>query len=240
MDDRFIRTSGLIGEKALDKLKNSHVAVFGAGGVGGYAIEALARSGIGKLTIIDGDEVSRSNINRQIIALESNVGVNKAAAEKNRIADINPSAEVIACEFFYTAENSDEIDFLQFDYVVDAIDMVASKILIIEKCKEANVRVISAMGAGNKLDPLAFEVTDISKTSVCPLARVMRRELGKRGITNVKVVYSKEERAKGEKSSDEQEKRATGRPVPASIAFVPSAMGLIIASEIVKDLIDEE
>lgn len=219
---KFSRTKLLLGEEVLIKLSKSRVAVFGVGGVGGYAVEALARSGVGALDLIDGDTVAESNINRQIYALQSTLGRYKVDVAKERIADINPDCSVTAHRLFYLPES--EFDFSVYDYIVDAIDTVTGKLAIIENAKRAGVPVISCMGAGNKLDPTAFEVADISKTSVCPLARVMRRELKKRGIESVKVVYSKEE-----------PKKSDG--VPASCAFVPSVAGLIIAGEVIKDLI---
>lgn len=225
MSEIYRRTEALIGVEELEKLKSSHVAVFGVGGVGGYVVEALARSGIGELTIIDNDTVKESNINRQIIALNSTLGEKKTDAFKKRIADINPEIKVNIKDVFYLPENKDEIEFSAFSYVVDAIDTVSGKIAIIEKCTQNNIPVISSMGTGNKLDPTAFEITDISKTSVCPLARVMRYELKKRGIKKVKVLYSKEPPIK-------QENR-----VPTSISFVPSVAGLIIAGEVIKDII---
>ena len=211
-------------------LKGARVAVFGVGGVGGYVVEALARSGVGGLTLIDPDRVSKSNINRQIIALSSTVGEYKTHAAKARVLDINPDCKVETQEIFYTPETTD-FDFSAFDYVVDAVDTVSAKLAIIERAQGAKIPVISSMGAGNKLNPTLFEVADIAKTSVCPLARVMRRELKKRGIEHVKVVYSKEE-PQPAKAVDEQ----TGKAIPASIAFVPSVVGLIIAAEVVKDL----
>jgi tRNA A37 threonylcarbamoyladenosine dehydratase len=228
----FSRTAILIGEENLQKLKNARVAVFGVGGVGGYVAEALARSGVGALDLIDKDTVSESNINRQIIALHSTVGKLKTEVAAERARDINPDIEVLTRNVFYLPETADEFDFSSYDYVVDAIDTVSGKIALIEQAKRANVPVISSMGAGNKLDATAFEVADITKTSVCPLARVMRRELKKRGIEHVKVVYSKEEPKQSEAKDEE-----TGKPIPASIAFVPSVAGLIIAGEVIKDLI---
>ena len=230
---KFSRTALLLGEEGVQKLKKAHVAVFGVGGVGGYVVEALARSGVGAFTLIDPDKVSESNINRQIIALHSTVGQYKTFAARDRIKDISPDCKVETKEIFYLPEN-DEIDFSAFDYVVDAVDTVSAKLAIIQRAKAANVPVISAMGAGNKLDPTRFEVSDIAKTTVCPLARVMRRELKKRGIEHVKVVYSKEE-PQPAKATDEE----TGKPIPASVAYVPSVAGLILASEIVKDLLEE-
>lgn len=225
MNEFYNRTRSLIGDEALRKLKNSHIAVFGLGGVGGYAVEALARAGVGKLTLIDNDRVNESNLNRQIIALNSTVGLKKTEAFAARIRDINPQAVVFTEDIFFLPENRNEIDFSLFDYVVDAIDTVSGKIAIIEGCKQCGVPVISSMGTGNKLDPTAFKVTDISKTSVCPLARVMRYELKKRGIRKVKVLYSTEQPVK------------QGDRTPSSISFVPSVAGLIIAGEVIKDII---
>ncbi len=228
---RFSRTALLVGEEGVQKLKKAHVAVFGVGGVGGYVVEALARSGVGALTLIDPDVVSESNINRQIIALSSTVGEYKTHAAAARIRDINPACRVETHEIFYLPETT-ELDFSAFDYVVDAVDTVSAKLAIIQRAKAANVPVIAAMGAGNKLDPTRFEVADIARTSVCPLARVMRRELKARGIDHVKVVYSKEEPLPS-KLTDEK----TGKAVPGSIAFVPSVVGLILAAEVIKDLL---
>ena len=230
-NERFSRTELLLGEEAIKKLNATRVAIFGVGGVGGYVAEALCRSGVGAIDLIDADTVSVSNINRQIIALSSTVGRAKVEVMRERMLDINPQIKVVAHEFFYSEETSEKIDLLEYDYVVDAIDTVKSKILLIEKAKMCGVKIISSMGAGNKLDPTAFEVSDIYKTSVCPLARVMRGELRKRGIKDLKVVYSKEEPyhavADGEGS----------RHAPGSVAFVPSAVGLIIAAEVIKDLV---
>ncbi len=231
---QFSRTALLIGEEGVEKLKKSRVAVFGIGGVGGYAVEALARSGVGSLELIDKDTVSVSNINRQIIALHSTVGRYKTEAAAERARDINPDIAITVRNTFYLPETASEFDFSSYDYIVDSIDTVSGKIALIEQAKRAGTPIISSMGAGNKLDPTAFEVADISKTSVCPLARVMRRELKKRGIEHVKVVYSKEEPLPSEAKDEE-----TGKPIPASIAFVPSVVGLIIASEVIKDIIKE-
>lgn len=225
------RTELLLGRESIEKLKNSYIAIFGIGGVGGYTAEALARSGVGKLDLIDNDTVALSNINRQIIALHSTVGRYKVDVMKERIYDINPDAEVNAIRCFFLPENKDEFDFGKYDYIVDAVDTVSAKIAIIEEAKKAGVPVISSMGAGNKLHPEMFELADISKTSVCPLAKVMRNELKKRGITDVKAVYSKEPPIK---SGVIDEK--SGKPVPGSISFVPSAAGLIIAGEIIRQL----
>ena len=229
---QFSRTELLLGKEGVEKLKQARVAVFGVGGVGGYVVEALARSGVGALDLIDKDVVSESNINRQIIALHSTVGQLKTEAAANRAKDINPNIVARTHNVFYLPENAHEFDFSQYDYVVDAIDTVSGKIALIEQAKRCNTPVISSMGAGNKLNPTAFEVADISKTSVCPLARVMRRELKKRGIEHVKVVYSKEEPLSSNVTDEE-----SGKSVPGSVAFVPSVVGLIIAGEVIKDLI---
>ena len=226
------RTGLLIGEKAVDRLNNARVLVFGLGGVGSYVVEALSRAGVGSFTLVDGDKVSESNINRQIIATVSSVGNSKCEVERARILDINPEAKVECKEIFYLPENADCIDFTRYDYVVDAVDTVTakisiiscSKIEIVKRAKLARVPVISAMGTGNKLHPTAFRVGDVYDTKVCPLARVMRRELKAKGITSLKVVYSEEEPIIKER-------------VPASISFVPSVAGLILASEVIKDLV---
>lgn len=225
----FSRTENLIGKDSVEKLRRCRVIVFGIGGVGGHAVEALARSGVGAVDIVDNDVVSESNINRQIVALHSTIGRKKTQVMQQRLLDINPNIRVQTHDLFFLPET--QFDFSPYDYVVDAIDTVSGKIAIIEKAKQAGVPVISAMGAGNKLNPTAFEVADVQKTSGCPLARVMRRELKQRGIFGVKAVFSKEE-PQGELQKDER-----GKPVPASVAFCPSVMGLIIASEVVKDLI---
>ena len=231
---QFIRTEMLIGEEGLNALLSSHVCVFGVGGVGGYTVEALARSGVGKIDLVDADTVCESNINRQIIATHKTLGMYKVDAEKERILEINPGCEVNVFRMFYLPENAGEIDMSVYDYVVDAVDTVTAKIEIIKRAKEAGIPVISSMGAANKLDPTAFEVADIYKTQVCPLAKVMRRELKKRGIESLKVVYSREEAIKPLQLEEEE----TGRRVtPASIAFVPSVAGLIVAGEVIKDLI---
>lgn len=230
--ERFSRTALILGAEGVERLSRARVAVFGAGGVGGYAIEALARSGIGTLGIIDNDRVSESNINRQIIASEKTVGQFKADAAMERVLDINPGIKVNVHKLFYMPDTSDQIDISCYDYVLDAIDTVTGKIEIILRAKEAGVPVISSMGAGNKLDASLFRVADIYETSVCPLARVMRRELKKRGIKELKVVYSEEKPLNpGGKPGDRTEN------VPGSVAFVPSVAGLIMAGEAVKDLI---
>lgn len=231
MENIFQRTEALLGSSGVEKLRNSHIAIFGVGGVGGYVAEALARSGAGKFTLIDNDTVSFTNINRQIIALHSTVGRYKTEVMKERILDINPKAEVIIKNSFFMPENSHEYDFSDYDYVVDAVDTVTAKIEIIVRCNESGTPVISSMGAGNKLDPTKFEVTDIYKTSVCPLARVMRYELKRRQIKKLKVVYSTESPIKVQMVDEHN------RNIPGSTAFVPSVAGLIVASEVIKDLV---
>lgn len=232
MNDRYSRIENLIGNDKLNILRNSHVAVFGIGGVGGYSAEALARSGVGTITLIDSDAVEESNLNRQIFATEKTLGEDKVLAAKNRIAEINPNIKVSANTLFFNAETAEKIDFSQFDYVIDAIDTVTSKLLLIEKCKGANVPIISSMGTGNKLNPAELAVCDIYKTSVCPLAKVMRYELKKRNIKKLKVVYSKEEPIKPQIQLNDN-----GRHAPASMVFVPATAGMILASEVVKDLL---
>ncbi|MCI6616769.1 tRNA threonylcarbamoyladenosine dehydratase [Ruminococcus sp.] len=229
MDERFIRTSLVIGEENIDRLSQSRVAVFGVGGVGGFVCEALARSGAGKLILIDGDTVAKSNINRQIIALESTVGKQKAEVMKERILDINPNAEVNALNIFLNSETVSTIDFTQFDYIVDAVDDIKAKVLLAKLADENRIPIISAMGAGNKTDPTKFEVSDIFKTNVCPLARIMRHELKKTGIKKLKVVYSKE-------TPKNPPYRIEGEKTVGSLSFVPSVMGLIIAGEVIKDI----
>ena len=222
-ENRFSRTEALLGEQAMEKLKKARVAVFGIGGVGGHVVEALVRSGVGAVDIVDSDKVCLSNLNRQIIATESSIGKYKVDVMKERILDINPEAVVNVHKCFYLPETKDEFDFSQYSYVVDAVDTVTAKIQLVMEAAEAGVPIISSMGAGNKLDPTAFQVADIYKTSVCPLAKVMRRELKKRGIKKLKVVYSREQ-------------PVVKNAVPASVAFVPSVVGLIIAGEVIKDL----
>ncbi len=236
MTEQFSRIEALLGEDAMTILKNATVAVFGVGGVGGYTVEALARSGIGSFDLIDNDTVSVSNLNRQIIATTDTIGKPKVEVMRDRILSINPDAKVKLRQSFFLPENSGEYDFTEYAYVVDAVDTVTAKIAIIELSKAAGVPVISSMGTGNKLNPMELEVTDISKTSVCPLAKVMRKELKDRGIKNVKVVYSKEQPIKTKFSLEEADPVAKRRGTPGSTAFVPSVAGLIIASEIIKDL----
>ena len=224
---QFERTSLVIGEDNVKKLNKSKVVVFGVGGVGSYVIEALARAGVGHLVIVDGDKVDETNINRQIIALHSTIGLPKVEAAKKRVLDINPNIEVQTREEFFLSESEDFFDET-INYVVDAVDTITAKIEIIERAKKHNIPVISSMGTGNKLDPTRFEIADISKTSVCPLAKVMRKELAKRQIKDVKVLFSKEEPIKSTAFSE------TGKPTPGSISFVPSCGGLIIAGEVIK------
>jgi tRNA threonylcarbamoyladenosine dehydratase len=226
MNEQFLRTSLVLGESAIDILSSKKVIVFGIGGVGGFVAEALARSGIGKLTLVDNDVVSESNINRQIIALHSTINKYKVDVMKERLFDINPNMEITTKKCFFLPENESDIDYSLFDYVVDAVDTVTAKICIIEKAKKNNVPVISCMGTGNKLNPMGFKIADISKTSVCPLARVLRKELKNRNIKNVKVVYSEEKPA------------IVTKEFPGSLSFVPGAAGFLIASEVVKDLLN--
>lgn len=232
MEERFSRTEMMLGKEALNTLKNSTVAVFGVGGVGGAVVEALARGGVGHLVLIDSDTVSLSNINRQIIALSSNVGMPKVLAAKMRINDICPDTKVTTHECFFLPENADTFDFSLFDYVVDAVDTVSAKLEIAERANLLDVPVISAMGAGNKLDASAFKVADVFDTKVCPLARAMRTNLKKRGIKKLKCVYSEELPCVPKGNLSDSEKR----PLPASVSFVPPVMGYIMAGEVILDL----
>lgn len=237
--EQFVRTEMLLGTEAMEKLQNAHVAVFGVGGVGGYVVEALARSGVGAFDLIDNDTVAVSNINRQIIATHSNIGRDKVDVMKERILDINPNALVTVHKCFFLPENSKDFDFTKYTYIVDAIDTVTAKIELIVRANEAGTPIISSMGTGNKLDPTSLEVTDIYKTQVCPLARVMRNELKKRGIKKLKVVYSKETPIKREKQEKEQitsENKGRIKDVPGSVAFVPPVAGLIIAGQVIMDI----
>lgn len=234
MVNQFSRTEMLFGKNAMQKLSSSRVAVFGIGGVGGYTVEALARSGVGAIDLIDNDTVSLTNLNRQIIATHNTIGRYKADVAAERVKQINPDCVVSAHKLFYLPETADEIDFTNYDYIVDAIDTVSGKLAIIQNAHNCGVPVISCMGTGNKIDPTALEVSDIYETSVCPLARVMRRELKKRGIERLKVVYSREEPLKPLEICEEE---GAKREIPASCAFVPSVAGLIIAGEVIKDLI---
>lgn len=243
MSEQFSRTQLLIGEEGIERLRKARVAIFGIGGVGGYVAEALARSGVGHLDLIDNDKVCLSNINRQIIATHDTVGQYKVDAMRARILSINPDAAVEAHRCFYLPETAGQFNFSNYDYVVDAVDTVTAKIEIIMQAKAAGVPVVSSMGAGNKLDASAFQVADIYETSVCPLARVMRRELKKRGVGKLKVVYSTEEPHSMEEEHSTEEEHSIEevpsrkRSIPGSIAFVPSVAGLILAGEVVKDLI---
>ena len=246
MQNQFTRTELLLGKVAVDKLANSRVAVFGIGGVGGYVAEALARSGVGEIDLIDDDKVCLTNINRQIIATHSTIGRYKVDVMAERIADVNPKATVHTYKTFYTPETADQFDFSQYDYVVDAIDTVTGKIGLVMQAQEARTPIISSMGAGNKLDPTAFEVADLFQTSVCPLAKVMRKELSKRGVTSLKVVYSKEKPLTpivDESDEDTSEtldtarQNSSRRQTPGSVSFVPSVVGLIIAGEVIKDIV---
>ena len=235
MREEFSRMGLLLGEEALSRLEGVRVAVFGLGGVGGYTVEALARAGIGKLDLIDSDTVSLSNRNRQLLATRSTLGLPKTEAAKRRVLDINEEAQVTTWELFYNADTADMIDLGMYDYIVDAIDTVTAKLLLIQRAHEAGTPIISCMGTGNKLDPTAFQVTDISKTSMCPLARVMRKELGKRGIKHLKVVYSQEE-AMTPHGAEEEMAALGKRQIPGSVSFVPGAAGLILAGEVIRDL----
>lgn len=230
MDNFLSRTERLIGADAISRLNNSHVAVFGVGGVGGYAVEALVRAGVGEITLVDADTVSVSNINRQIIATVDTVGKDKVEAARERALSINPSIKINAIKMFFDKTTADSFDFKKYDYIIDAIDSVSGKIELALRAEAEGVRIISSMGTGNKLDPGAFEISDIYKTSMCPLARVIRTELKKRGVKRLKVLFSKEAPVKP--MSAEGEER-----VPASISFVPSVAGLIIAGEVIKDII---
>ena len=235
MEEAFSRTAMLLGEDGVERLKTARVAVFGLGGVGGYVVEALARAGIGQLDLIDKDTVSVSNLNRQILATHSTIGMPKTEAARLRVAQINLDCLVRTYPMFYLPDTADEFDLRQYSYIVDAIDTVTAKLTLAQRAAEAGVPMISCMGTGNKLDASAFQVTDISKTSICPLARVMRKELGKRGIRHLKVVYSQEEALKP--TGWEEEAAATGkRQIPGSVPFVPGAAGLILAGEVIKDI----
>ena len=227
MNEQFSRTARVLGEDAIQTLSACHIAIFGLGGVGGYAAEALVRSGIGRFDLIDHDKVDITNLNRQIITTHKTVGRDKAEVMRERMLDINPDAEVAVHPCFFLPENADDFDFAGYDYVIDAVDTVTAKIELVMRARAAGVPIISCMGTGNKLNPAMLEVADIYETSVCPLAKVMRHELRKRGVEKLKVVYSKEEPVK------------THDRIPGSTAFVPGAAGLLIASEVVRDLIKE-
>ena len=234
--DKFIRTKMLIGEQAFDKLKHARVAVFGVGGVGGYAVEALARGGIGAIDVIDSDTVALSNVNRQILALDETVGEKKVDVAERRILSIDPTIKVRKFPIFYLPETAHLFDFSDYDYVIDAIDTVSGKIELVKRANEAGVPIICSMGTGNKLDPSAFEVSDIYKTSVCPLAKVMRSLCRKNGIKKLKVVYSKEEPKTPHSLSNAETKGTAGRISPASCSFVPPVAGFILAGEVIKDI----
>ena len=232
----FSRTQLLLGQPAMDKLKSARVAVFGLGGVGGYTVEALARSGVGALDLIDHDTISPTNINRQLLALHSTVGMSKAEAAKRRVLDINPEISVTVHETFYGPDTAEQFDFTKYDYIVDAIDTVTAKLQLIARAKEAGTPILCCLGTGNKLDATKFQIADISKTSVCPLARIMRKECAKRGFKHVKVLFSTEDpiSSAGETGEELPEGR---RSLPGSVAFVPSVAGLLIAGEVIRDLI---
>ncbi len=233
---QFARSELLLGKDGIKKLSGSHIALFGVGGVGSYAAEALARTGVGELSVFDNDSVSVTNINRQLIALHSTIGKAKTAVCASRCRDINPNIVVHEYEMFFTKDNADTVDFSHFDYVIDAIDTVSSKILLAEICTNFGIPFISSMGTGNKLDPSKFEICDISKTSVCPLARVMRKELKERGLRKLKVLYSKEIPQKPLYDQESETKGNLGRFAPASIATVPSVAGLLIANQVILDI----
>lgn len=244
MSDQFIRTRMLIGDDPIERLKQAKVAVFGIGGVGGFCVEALARSGIGALDLYDDDTVSESNLNRQLAALHSTIGRPKAEVVSERVKDINPQCQVRAIRMFYLPENADTVDFTQYDYVIDCIDTVTAKLDLVQRCTTLQIPIISAMGSGNKLDPSAFVVTDLSKTEGCPLARIMRKELRKRGIDHLKVVYSKElpmtpiqpAQAEAPAGTDTRPGTTARKDTPGSISFVPAAAGLLLASAVVRDI----
>ncbi len=233
MSERFSRTEAMIGKDAMNKIHNSRVIVFGVGGVGGHAVEALARSGVGHIAVVDFDIVEETNVNRQLVALNSTIGKSKVEVLKDRLLDINPELEVEAIEKFYLPENEKEFDLSKYDYIIDAVDNMSAKISLVMRASELNTPIISAMGAGNKVEPTMLEVSDIYKTSVDPLAKILRKELRVRGIKKLKVVYSKEEPIKVDLKDEKR------RAIPGSTSFVPPAMGLIIASEVIKDLIKD-
>ena len=234
----FDRTRLLLGEEAMHKLAAARVAVFGLGGVGGYVAEGLARSGVGKLELIDHDTISQTNINRQLLALHSTIGMGKAEAAAQRVLDINPEIQVVARQEFYSPDTAADFDFTQYDYVVDAIDTVTGKLALIDAAKKVGVPILCCMGTGNKLDATKFRIADISKTSICPLARIMRKECAKRGYKNVKVLYSTEDALAPALTAEDLKELPEGRrTIPGSVAFVPSVAGLLIAGEVVMDLI---
>lgn len=244
MSDQFIRTRMLVGDDPIQRLQKAKIAVFGVGGVGGFCVEALTRSGVGALDLYDDDTVSESNLNRQLAALHSTIGRPKAEVLAERVRDINPACHVRAIRMFYLPENADTVDFTQYDYVIDCIDTVTAKLDLIQRCTALGVPIISAMGSGNKLDPTAFVVTDLSKTEGCPLARIMRKELRKRGVEHLKVVYSKElprspiqpAQAEAPAQSDTRPGTTARKDTPGSISFVPAAAGLLLASAVVREI----
>ena len=244
MSDQFIRTRMLIGDDPIQRLQKAKIAIFGVGGVGGYCVEALTRSGVGALDLYDDDTVSESNLNRQLAALHSTIGRPKAEVLAERVRDINPACQVRAIRMFYLPENADTVDFTQYDYVIDCIDTVTAKLDLIQRCTTLGVPIISAMGSGNKLDPTAFVVTDLAKTEGCPLARIMRKELRKRGVEHLKVVYSKElprspiqpAQAEAPAQSDTRPGTTARKDTPGSISFVPAAAGLLLASAVVREI----
>lgn len=245
MRESMKRTAHLIGENGVELLSKKRVAIFGVGGVGGYVAEALGRAGVGFLTLVDKDTVSESNINRQIIATYDTIGRKKTEVMAERLRSVNPDVQIVCRDCFFLPETAGTFDFSDYDYVVDAVDTVTAKLELVERSREAKVPIISSMGTGNKLDPSRFEITDISKTSVCPLAKVMRRELKKRGIAHLKVLYSKEEPLtpqipEEDVMTDDSESKVRAKAVPGSIAFVPSAAGLLMAAEVIKHLLKEE
>lgn len=235
--DQTSRTRLLLGDAAMEKLKNARVAIFGLGGVGSYVVEALARSGVGALDLVDHDTISLTNINRQLLATHSTVGQSKAQAAADRVRDIDPTIQVTVHETFYLPETAEQFDFSQYSYVVDAIDTVTGKLMLAAQAQACGTPIISSMGTGNKLDPTAFQVSDISETRGCPLARIMRKECKKRGIKKLKVVWSEEEPIPSKLDGLEEELPEGRRALPGSVAFVPSVAGLIIAGEVIKDLI---
>ena len=235
MADQYSRTRLLVGADGMEKLKNARIALFGLGGVGGYAAEALARAGIGHMDLIDDDTISLTNLNRQILATHAGIGQYKVDLAAQRIQDIDPSIQVRTFKTFYLPETADQFDFTQYDYVLDAIDTVTGKLALVERAVAAGTPIICCMGTGNKLDASRFEVADISKTTMCPLARIMRKELGKRGIKHLKVVYSQEE-ALTPTGWEEEAKMLGKRQIPGSVSFVPGAAGLILAGEVIKDI----
>lgn len=233
--EQFFRTQMLLGESAMERLQNARVAVFGLGGVGGYVVEALARSGVGQLDLIDNDTISISNLNRQILATYATLDMPKTEAARKRVAEINPACQVNTYALFFGPDTESQFDFTQYDYIVDAIDTVTGKLALVQKAHCAGTPIISCMGTGNKLDAAAFQVADIAKTSMCPLARVMRKELKKRGIAHLKVVYSQEE-ARTPTGWEEEAAAIGKRQIPGSLSYVPGAAGLILAGEVIKDI----